>query len=281
MVGLHHLVFEVTDNVLDEFVNGHASTMTVTINGDGSITVVDDGRGIPVGKMVDLDNRSALEVVFTEIHAGGKFDRKAYATGTGGLHGVGLTAVNACSEWLEPEVRREGHVWTIEFARGEVVSELTKLGATDQTGTKITFKPDPQIFPNTTFSYDTIHKRLQDCAFLNAGVPFGSVNSVTFIVLASLIVGKIVGISLFSWGGVKAGFPLPTGMDIRHLAVAGLIAGLGLTVALFVAGKAFPGPPYLDPAKMGAVLSGGVAVLAVAAGYALKIKGADSRNGDR
>ena len=170
LVGLHHLIFEVTDNVLDEYVNGHASTLTVTIHGDGSVTVVDDGRGIPVGPMPDMNNRSALEVVFTEIHAGGKFDRKAYATGTGGLHGVGLTAVNACSEWLEPKVRREGHVWTIEFARGEVESPLTKLGATDQTGTRISFKPDPQIFPNTTFNYDTVHKRLQDCAFLNAGI---------------------------------------------------------------------------------------------------------------
>jgi len=170
LVGLHHLVFEVTDNVLDEYVNRFAATLSVTIFGDGSIEIVDDGRGIPVGPIPDLDNRSALEVVFTEIHAGGKFDRKAYATGTGGLHGVGLTAVNACSEWVEVEVRREGHVWTMEFARGEVVSGLTKLGTTDQTGTKILFKPDPQIFPSTTFVYDTIHKRLQDCAFLNAGI---------------------------------------------------------------------------------------------------------------
>lgn len=170
VVGLHHLVFEVTDNVLDEYVNGFASTLSVTICGDGSVEIVDDGRGIPVGPIPDLENRSALEVVFTEIHAGGKFDRKAYATGTGGLHGVGLTAVNACSEWVEVEVRREGHVWTMEFARGDVVSELKKLGTTDQTGTKILFKPDPQIFANTTFVYDTIHKRLQDCSFLNAGI---------------------------------------------------------------------------------------------------------------
>ena len=170
LAGLHHLVFEVTDNVVDEFVNGHATTLSVTINGDGSVTVADDGRGIPIGPMPDLGNRSALEVVFTEIHAGGKFDRKAYSTGTGGLHGVGLTAVNACSEWVEIEVRRESHVWTMEFSRGEIAEPLARLGATDQTGTKVTFKPDGEIFPNTNIVYDTIHKRLQDCAFLNAGI---------------------------------------------------------------------------------------------------------------
>lgn len=167
--GLHHLVYEVTDNVLDEFANGFATVMNVQIHGDGSITVTDDGRGIPVDTMKDK-GKSALEVVFTEIHAGGKFDRKAYAVGTGGLHGVGITAVNACSEWLEVEVSRQGYVWRMEFARGRLVTPLTKGMATDQTGTKVTFKPDPQIFPNTTFNYDTIHKRLQDCAFLNAGI---------------------------------------------------------------------------------------------------------------
>ncbi|MFV0443813.1 MAG: DNA gyrase subunit B [Planctomycetaceae bacterium] len=169
LVGLHHLVYEVTDNVLDEYSNGYATTMTVQIHGDGSITISDDGRGIPVGMMKD-HNKPALEVVFTEIHAGGKFDRKAYAVGTGGLHGVGITAVNACSEWLEVEVCREGFLWTMEFSRGLVTAQLEKGGPTDQTGTKVTFKPDAQIFPNTTFNYDTIHKRLQDCAFLNAGV---------------------------------------------------------------------------------------------------------------
>ena len=167
--GLHHLVYEVTDNVLDEYSNGHATVMKVQIHGDGSITVTDDGRGIPVDMMKDKD-KSALEIVFTEIHAGGKFDRKAYAVGTGGLHGVGLTAVNACSEWLEVEISRQGHVWRMEFAQGRVETQIVKGGPTDQTGTKITFKPDPTIFPNTTFNYDTIHKRLQDCAFLNAGI---------------------------------------------------------------------------------------------------------------
>ncbi|TWT59114.1 DNA gyrase subunit B [Thalassoglobus neptunius] len=167
--GLHHLVYEVSDNVLDEYSNGFATTANVTIHGDGSITVSDDGRGIPIDVMKDK-GKSALEVVFTEIHAGGKFDRKAYAVGTGGLHGVGITAVNACSEWLEVEVSRGGFKYRMEFARGRMVKDLTKGGPTDQTGTKITFKPDGEIFPNTTFSYDVIHKRLQDCAFLNAGV---------------------------------------------------------------------------------------------------------------
>ena len=169
LAGLHHLVYEVTDNVLDEFSNGFAATCNVMIHGDSSITISDDGRGIPVDLMKDK-GKPALEVVFTEIHAGGKFDRKAYAVGTGGLHGVGITAVNACSEWLEVEVSRDGHVWRMEFAKGRVTSPLTKGGATNQSGTKVTFKADPEIFPNTNFNYDTIHKRLQDCSFLNAGI---------------------------------------------------------------------------------------------------------------
>ena len=170
-VGLHHLVYEVIDNSIDEYVNQYASTITVRINADGSMTCSDDGRGIPVGPMKELNNRSALEVVFTEIHAGGKFDRAGgYRTGTGGLHGIGITAVNACSEWLEAEVRRGGHVWTMEFTEGLMTSGLTKLGATDQTGTRITFKPDPTIFPDVSFSYEILNRRLQDAAFLNAGL---------------------------------------------------------------------------------------------------------------
>ncbi len=167
--GLHHLVYETTDNVLDEYANGYATTMNVQINGDGSISVSDDGRGIPTDIMKDK-GKPALEVVFTEIHAGGKFDRKAYAVGTGGLHGVGITAVNACSEWCEVEVCRKGYTWTMGFAKGRLETPLAQGAPTELTGTKVTFKPDPTIFPNTTFNYDTIHKRLQDCAFLNAGV---------------------------------------------------------------------------------------------------------------
>ncbi|WP_437191517.1 DNA gyrase subunit B [Planctomicrobium sp. SH527] len=167
--GLHHLIYEVTDNVLDEYANGYATVMNVKINGDGSVTVSDDGRGIPVDLMKEK-GKPAIEVVFTEIHAGGKFDRKAYAVGTGGLHGVGVTAVNACSEWLEVEVCRNGFSWTIGFAKGRLETPLAQGAPTEETGTKVTFKPDGTIFPNTTFNYDVVHKRLQDCAFLNAGV---------------------------------------------------------------------------------------------------------------
>lgn len=169
--GLHHLVYEVVDNSVDEAVNQHATVITVRVNADGSVTCIDDGRGIPVGPMEEMGNRPALEVVLTEIHAGGKFDRSGgYKTGTGGLHGVGITAVNALSEWLEAEVRREGHVWRMAFQRGVVTNELQKLGTSDTTGTRITFKPDPEIFPDTSFNYDTLARRLQELAFLNAGV---------------------------------------------------------------------------------------------------------------
>ena len=169
--GLHHLVYEVVDNSIDEAVNGHATLVSVRIHTDGSVSCADDGRGIPVGPMPEMENRSALEVVFTEIHAGGKFDRSGgYKTGTGGLHGVGLTAVNALSEWLEVEVRREGHVWTMGFVRGQVMEPLQKLGKSDTGGTKVTFFPDPDIFPDTKFLYDTLQKRIQELAFLNAGL---------------------------------------------------------------------------------------------------------------
>jgi DNA gyrase subunit B len=169
--GLHHLVYEVVDNSIDEAVNGFAKIITVRINADGSATIADDGRGIPVGPMPEMENRPAVEVVLTEVGAGGKFDREGgYKTGTGGLHGVGITVVNALSEWLEVEVRREEHVWMLEFARGEVTSPLKRLGSTQSTGTKITFKPDTKIFPDIKFTFDTLQKRLQELAFLNRGV---------------------------------------------------------------------------------------------------------------
>jgi len=169
--GLHHLVYEVVDNSIDEAVNKHATVITVTIHADGSVSCLDDGRGIPVGTMPEANNRPALEVVLTEIHAGGKFDRSGgYKTGTGGLHGVGITAVNALSEWLEAEVRREGHAWRMEFQRGVPSGGLKKLGAAEATGTRITFLPDLEIFPDISFNYDTLARRLQELAFLNAGV---------------------------------------------------------------------------------------------------------------
>ncbi len=169
--GLHHLVFEVVDNSIDEAVNGHATTVTVTLHTDGSVSIQDDGRGIPVGELVDHDGRSALEIVFTEIHAGGKFDRESgYKTGTGGLHGVGLTAVNALSEWLEAEVRRDGRTWTMSFERGQLTRPLKELGKTAKTGTRVKFHPDPEIFPDTRFNFDSLDRRLQELAFLNAGV---------------------------------------------------------------------------------------------------------------
>jgi DNA gyrase subunit B len=169
--GLHHLVFEVVDNSIDEFVAGSGTLTTVHINVDGSITCSDDGRGIPTGPMPDMDNKPAVEVVLTGLHAGGKFDREGgYRRGTGGLHGVGIKAVNALSEWLVVESRREGHVWRMEFARGEVTSQLQRLGATSTTGTRMTFKPDPQIFENPHFSYDVLQRRLQELAFLNRGL---------------------------------------------------------------------------------------------------------------
>jgi DNA gyrase subunit B len=169
--GLHHLVFEVVDNSIDEFGAGFGTTITVRINVDGSVTCSDDGRGIPVGPMPDQDNKPAVEVVLTGLHAGGKFDRKGgYKKGTGGLHGVGIKAVNALSEWLTVEIRREGHVWQMEFARSQVTSPLKKLGASSETGSTMTFKPDPQIFPDVNFHYDTLQRRLQELAFLNSGV---------------------------------------------------------------------------------------------------------------
>jgi DNA gyrase subunit B len=169
--GLHHLVFEVVDNSIDEFVAGHGTLISVHINVDGSITCSDDGRGIPVGPMPDMENKPAVEVVLTSLHAGGKFDREGgYKKGTGGLHGVGIKAVNALSEWLVVESRREGHVWRMDFARGEVTSPLARLGSTKSTGTKMTFKPDGQIFVDPHFNYDVLHRRLQELAFLNRGV---------------------------------------------------------------------------------------------------------------
>ncbi|MEX2381007.1 MAG: ATP-binding protein, partial [Opitutales bacterium] len=166
--GLHHCVYEVVDNSIDEALAGHCSRITVTIHFDGSCSVEDDGRGIPVG-IHPKYKIPALELVLTNLHAGGKFGKGAYVV-SGGLHGIGAKCVNALSEWFEAEVRREGKIHHMRFELGKTVSKLTVIGDTKKTGTKITFKPDPQIFSTLDFKYDLLAKRLRELAFLNAGI---------------------------------------------------------------------------------------------------------------
>ena len=166
--GLHHLVEEVVCNSVDEAVAGFCENITVKINADKSLTVVDDGRGIPVD-MHKETNKSALEVVMTMLHAGGKFEHKSYKV-SGGLHGVGVSVVNALSEWLEVEVRRDGHLYFQRYEKGEVKSPVEARGVTKKRGTKVVFKPDTEIFEETTFCFETIAKRLREYAFLNKGL---------------------------------------------------------------------------------------------------------------
>jgi DNA gyrase subunit B len=169
--GLHHLVYEVVDNSIDEAMAGHAKRVDVTIHADDSITVVDDGRGIPVD-LHPTEKVPAVELALTVLHAGGKFDNEGEGSYkvSGGLHGVGVSVVNALSEWLKVAVRRNGQVHEMAFARGDKTQELTVTGKTKERGTTVSFKPDTQIFEETTYSFDTLSNRLRELAFLNRGV---------------------------------------------------------------------------------------------------------------
>lgn len=166
--GLHHLVYEVVDNSIDEALAGYAKHISVTINPDNSITVVDDGRGIPVD-FHEKEQKSALEVVLTVLHAGGKFDKSNYKV-SGGLHGVGVSCVNALSTYLRAEIHRNGKSYVQEYSCGKPTTELRIEGESTHTGTSITFKPDASIFTVTEYDYSTLANRLRDLAFLNAGI---------------------------------------------------------------------------------------------------------------
>ena len=166
--GLHHLVYEIVDNSIDEALAGYCKHITVTINEGNSITVTDDGRGIPVD-IQPQTGKPALEVVFTVLHAGGKFGGGGYKV-SGGLHGVGASVVNALSEWLQVRVYKNGKIHQMRFARGHITQPMTIVGDTDKTGTEVTFQPDPEMFDEVVYSYQILHDRMREEAFLNAGL---------------------------------------------------------------------------------------------------------------
>ncbi len=172
--GLHHLVYEIVDNSIDEALAGHCTDITVTINPGNTITVTDNGRGIPVD-IQPQTGKPALEVVFTILHAGGKFGGGGYKV-SGGLHGVGASVVNALSEWLEVQVHKNGEIYEMKFSRGKITQEMRVVGKTDHTGTTVTFKPDPEMFDTLDYNYDTLHTRMREEAFLNAGLRIQTVD---------------------------------------------------------------------------------------------------------
>ena len=166
--GLHHLVYEIVDNSIDEALAGYCKNITVTINPGDSITVTDDGRGIPVDIQAQT-GKPALEVVFTVLHAGGKFGGGGYKV-SGGLHGVGASVVNALSQWLKVRVYKNGNIYEMKFARGNITQEMTIVGKSDRTGTEVTFQPDPEMFDTTEYDYEILHTRMREKAFLTAGL---------------------------------------------------------------------------------------------------------------
>ena len=166
--GLHHLVYEIVDNAIDEALAGFCTEITVTINEGNTITVTDNGRGIPVDIQAQT-GRPALEVVFTVLHAGGKFGGGGYKV-SGGLHGVGASVVNALSEWLVVQVHKDGKIYEMKFSRGHILDDMKVVGETDHTGTTVTFKPDPEMFDTLEYEYETLHTRMREQAFLNAGL---------------------------------------------------------------------------------------------------------------
>src|SRR5574344_2009728 len=166
--GLHHLVWEIVDNSIDEVINGYGNKITITLHKDESITIEDEGRGVPVG--MHSSGKSTPEVIYTVLHAGGKFENSGYKV-SGGLHGVGASVVNALSKWMEVTIKRDGHEYLIRFKNGGKLDKpLQQIGNTNKTGTKVRFMPDEEIFETTKFSFSTICERMQECAFLLKGI---------------------------------------------------------------------------------------------------------------